>query len=98
MSDQHAPPWVAAVLPEEIGRQRTASWPDFHPEDFCHRCGRRNPVWYVDAELWNKGTAERRATTGFDSVLCPSCFVEMYERKTGQQPLWRVDPCGLETA
>ncbi len=63
--------WIAAVLPEEIVRQRQLGWPDFHPEDFCHRCGRRNPVWYADAALWNEGTAGRREETGRDSGLVP---------------------------
>lgn len=84
--------WIAAVLPEEIVRQRQLGWPDFHPEDFCHRCGRRNPVWYADAALWNEGTAGRREETGRDSVLCPSCFVDLHEQQNGKRQgfLWRL--------
>ena len=27
---------------DEINAQRDAGWPDFHPEDYCHRCGRHD--------------------------------------------------------
>jgi hypothetical protein len=86
----HAPVWVAAVLPEEIVRQRQLGWPDMHPEDFCHRCGRRNPVWYTSPTVWNAVTEARRRETGRDSVLCPSCFVELHEQQFGVQQgfLW----------
>jgi hypothetical protein len=26
-----------------------------HPEDFCQRCGARNPVWNVDSDRYNTG-------------------------------------------
>ncbi len=29
--------------PTAIAEQRTKGWPDFHPEDFCHRCGHPGP-------------------------------------------------------
>jgi hypothetical protein len=36
-------PWIAA--------ERAAGWLNFHPEDFCHRCGRRNPGSPVNVRL-----------------------------------------------
>ena len=71
----------------EIDAQRAAGWPDFHPEDYCHECGRRNPVWSTD--LWN-------ATRGDDyvTIRCPSCFVFAWERIAGVRICWelRADP------
>lgn len=61
-----APWWVEAVRPDEIPKQRERGWPDFHPEDFCHRCGHRNPVWSVDGP-WPFSKLE-------DTILCPSCY------------------------
>lgn len=91
MSDS-APRWVEAVTPSEIVRQRVVGWPDFQPEDFCHRCGRRNPVWWVDSEHWNRATdgSER----GVVEILCPSCFAAAWERATGLLVIWelRLDP------
>lgn len=68
----YAPDWVESVRPDEIPRQRARGWPDFHPEDFCHRCGHRNPVWCID-DRWPFDTLE-------DTILCPSCFA----RQTGR--------------
>jgi hypothetical protein len=30
--------------PAEIAAQRNLGWPDFHPEDYCHRCGFPEPT------------------------------------------------------
>lgn len=57
------------VDPEEIKRQRTLGWPDFHPEDYCHRCGRRN------IKAWT--ATEWRELTGSNAgILCPVCFTD----------------------
>lgn len=57
-----------SVDPNDIHAQRAAGWPDFHPEDYCHRCGRRNPLWF---------SPEWVELTGGDSgILCPPCFAE----------------------
>lgn len=91
--------YAASVLPEEILHQRANGWPDFHPEDFCHRCGRRNPVWWVDANQWETATEDR--PRGELDILCPSCFVELHEAATGQRFLWelRITPTAdAETA
>lgn len=38
-----------------------------HPEDFCKKCRKENPVWFAPNELWNKYHGEF-------SILCPNCF------------------------
>lgn len=90
--DTFAPDWVAAVLPEEIVQQRALGWPNFHPEDFCHRCGRRNPTWYTDAETWMAATAVRARETGREGIFCTSCFVDLHGQQVGEQRgfLWRL--------
>jgi len=67
-----------------IAEQRARGWPDLHPEDFCHRCGHRNLSWYVDSALWVEAWAQ--AEPGIQSVLCPQCFAELWE-KVGTAPL-----------
>ena len=85
MSDGERPPpthYTLSVLPEEIVRQRSLKWPDFHPEDFCHRCGHRNITWYVmDAEAWQ--IAVRNQPRLVSEILCPVCFALLYEANGG---------------
>ena len=57
---------------DEINAQRDAGWPDFHPEDYCHRCGRPNGNWFIDL-----GEPEWYAVTGGIGIVCPSCFMAM---------------------
>ena len=73
-----APMWVAAVLPSEIVRQRRLGWPDFHPEDFCHICGRRNPVWSAPAADWSEVHGD-----GHAGIYCPSCFAVLFAAAVG---------------
>ena len=40
----------------------------------CQECGRENPVWWVDDELWNAAVGTRDNPRGEGIVLCPSCF------------------------
>ena len=86
----NAPVWVAAVLPEEIVRQRQLGWPDFHPEDFCHRCGRRNPIWWTEQAVWLAATLERANQTGHEGIFCPSCFTDLHEQETGDRRSWHL--------
>lgn len=87
-SEKRLPDNAAAVLPEEILRQRAMGWPDFHPEDFCHRCGRRNAVWWVGGDLW-KAAVEGRER-GVVDILCPSCFTELFEARSGTRCVWQL--------
>jgi len=70
----------------QIEKQRAMGWPDFHPETYCHRCGRPNiPSWSVDSALWNQAAEPHE-------ILCPICFVTAYEERTGLKDVihWRL--------
>ena len=84
MSDPtpNAPSWVQSVAPAEIVRQRLLGWPDFHPEDFCHICGHRNPVWSAPAGDWST------VIDGHGGIFCPSCWATLYEAEVGRPMLW----------
>lgn len=73
MDREYAPPWVYAVTPSQVVAERANNWQQFHPEDFCHLCGRRNFSWWVASDLWNRAFAN--APPGMTSILCPGCFV-----------------------
>lgn len=80
---------VIAIDPAEVVRQRIDKWPDFHPELFCHRCGRRNVwAWNATAEDWAKAT--EHLERGVLAILCPPCFAELYEMNTGERPVWEL--------
>jgi len=55
------------VNPEEIVEQRKLGWPDFHPEDYCHQCGRQNVHSWHSPE-WVQLTGSHAG------ILCPVCF------------------------
>lgn len=44
-------------------------WPDFHPETFCHRCGRRNIRAWFSPE-WPSLVGSHAG------ILCPVCFAD----------------------
>jgi hypothetical protein len=79
------------VTIEEIDAQRAAGWPDFHPEDFCHRCGGKNPTWFIDSDRFNMamGPTERHLWNG---IICPGCFVDLHEAATGMHTVWTLTP------
>lgn len=80
------------VTPEFIAEQRELGWPDIHPEDFCHRCGEKNMLWYADREDWQVATEAWAAETGREGICCPRCFAELYEQQTGKTIIWRISP------
>lgn len=79
----NAPSWVQSVLPSDIVQQRQLGWPDFHPEDFCHVCGRRNPVWSAPAADWDA------VINGHGGIFCPSCFADLYDSTQTRPALWQ---------
>lgn len=81
----------ADVTPEQIVEQRAKGWPNFHPEDFCHRCGRSNIVWFTNSEFWNV------AVPKVTEILCPQCFVTAHEDATGRSHAWELIPDALTT-
>ena len=82
-----------SVSLDEIRVQRAKGWPDFHPEDYCHRCGRPNCGWWADSDRWNLATADlpRRHM----EILCPSCFVELWEEAIGLKATWQLVPTNI---
>ena len=84
----YAPAWVQSVLPDEIVRQRSLGWPDFHPEDFCHRCGQRNMSWFTDYETFQ--------SVGGDSfgggIICPSCLATLHVANGAFEGTWEFRP------
>lgn len=76
---------VRSVLRHEIDDQRARGWPDFHPEDYCHRCGQRNVhAWHIDSDVWNS-VVGGAVDAEWQGIMCPQCFTELYEAKHGSQ-------------
>ena len=69
---------------DEIERQRVLGWPEFHPEDYCHRCGLQNACWYAPSPLWNAVMGDSG-----QGIVCMLCFVEIAEAK-GIVKAWRL--------
>lgn len=81
-----------SVTLDEINEQRSKGWPDFHPEDYCHRCGGRNvSSWWVDSDRFNLafGPPEQHPYQG---IVCPGCFVDAHEKASGLTASWRLLP------
>jgi hypothetical protein len=81
--------------PEDVlatmAAQRAAGWPDWHPEDYCHRCGGLNPSWCVDSDRFNAAMG-KPAEHRWNGIVCPGCFVELHEAATGLTASWRLVP------
>jgi hypothetical protein len=56
-----------------------------HPEDFCERCGARNPVWNVDSDRFDMAVNS-------SEIVCPSCFIFAHEAATGMTCCWQLTP------
>jgi hypothetical protein len=76
MTDDFIQPKVR-ITQAELDSQRRKGWPDFHPEDFCHRCGGPNISWSVDSEAWNSVMRPVCETGRWSEIICPICFVEL---------------------
>jgi hypothetical protein len=65
----------------DIAAQRDSGWPDFHPEDFCHRCGNPNVSWFVDNTAWNHVMREGNPVGWgqWQEIICIPCFMELAE-------------------
>lgn len=50
-------------------------------EDYCHRCGGRNPMWSAASPLWNEVMrgGDIDGPWRWDEIICPSCFAELAE-------------------
>lgn len=67
------------VSARDLEVQRLKRWSDFHPEEFCHRCGKRNVSWWVDSSIWNPvmRPAGVYLRDGEWEIICPPCFIEL---------------------
>jgi hypothetical protein len=76
---------------EAIDLQRSLGWPDFHPEDYCHRCGAPNPSWSVDGDRFvaAMGPPDEHQWNG---IICVGCFVRLHEDATGLTCSWELRP------
>lgn len=73
---------------DEIDRQRSLGWPDFHPEDYCHRCGCRNvECWFTPQDSWAEATLIGRQ---WNHIICPACFTKLHEMSTGHRQIWEI--------
>ncbi|WP_235738978.1 hypothetical protein [Nocardioides alcanivorans] len=80
------------VTPAYVATQRALGWPDIHPEDYCHLCGGRNPLWYADRTMWRAVTATWAQETGREGICCPGCFARMAQEQGVHDGVWRFAP------
>ena len=80
-----------SVSAEDITTQRAAGWPDFHPEDFCHRCGHKNVSWYIDGSTWADvmRSGDPLSWGRWQEIICIPCFIELAEERAGGCA-WRI--------
>lgn len=84
LSERGRPPMTTAIerrmvvsLPE-IAEQRERNWPDFHPEDYCHRCGGRNvKSWHAPSPVWNAVMEYVGGDEQWNGIICPQCLAEL---------------------
>lgn len=81
-----------SVTLDEINAQRAFGWPDFHPEEYCHRCGGKNVwSWHVDSDRFNVAMGPP-SEHQWNGIICPGCFVELHEASTGMRCSWTLVP------
>jgi len=69
---------LTSVSTRMIVEQRAKGWPDFHPEDYCHQCGRPNiHSWY--SPEWVQLAGDHAG------ILCPVCFAAL-----DPSAIWKV--------
>lgn len=85
-----------ATVLHEIEAERAERWPNVHPEDYCHRCGEPNIVWFASSPVWN---ALMRGGNGdgygvydepFNGIICPVCFGQMWELAFDARRVWEL--------
>lgn len=84
-----------SVTLSEIALQHELGWPDFHPEDYCHRCGHRNVSWHAPSPLWN--AVMDYPNERWNGIVCMTCFVQLATER-GIEARWRLAFVGVEDA
>lgn len=74
----------------DLANQRDKGWTDFHPEDFCHRCGYPNVSWYIDSSVWNPIMRGPVNWGDWQEIVCIPCFIEVAEAIFGACN-WRIE-------
>ncbi len=78
------------VVPDDIIAERANGWVNFHPEDFCHRCGQRNVhAWHIDSAVWNS-VVGGPVDSEWEGIVCPQCFTELHEQVHGRTSIWEL--------
>ena len=57
----------------------------------CQQCGRANPCWFTDNDLWNLVMFGPDATQDEGGVLCPQCFIARAEARN-IRVVWHLAP------
>lgn len=81
-----------SVTLDDLDAQHERGWVDYHPEDFCHRCGNRNVTWATDGDTWNTVMRDGgRAEFGpWHEIICIPCFTELADLRAGRGCSWRI--------
>lgn len=77
----------------DFDHQRANGWPDFHPEDYCHRCGGPNMTWAAPQEVWNPVMRPEGPDTEnwlWNEIVCPPCFSEMAAKNVASGVIWEL--------
>lgn len=79
-----------SVTLTDIVDQRATGWPDWHPEDYCHRCGHENVSWWTARETWDPvmRDGDPAGWGPWEEIVCIPCFIELAEL-TGPRS-WRI--------
>jgi hypothetical protein len=56
-----------------------------HPEDYCHKCGGPNVVWFAPNTIWDRAVRDANEP----GILCPTCFIQLAEA-AGFYGVWKV--------
>lgn len=89
------PPIRKPIHIEAIAAQRKRGWTEFHPEDYCHRCGGPNISWFALAEVWNPVMRPTNDEAWkWNEIICPICFDTLAGGGTWQLTADLPDPAG----
>lgn len=75
-----------------LNEQRTLGWPDWHPEDYCHRCFETNVSWYVDTPEWTdvmRG-GDPDGWGRWQEIICIPCFIALADAHYGNGQAWTM--------
>lgn len=85
-------PEASSIDQGTLDAQRAKGWTDFHPEDYCHRCYKRNTSWYVDTSTWNEVMrgGDPAGWGKWQEIICIPCFTELAAAHYGTERVWTI--------